>query len=101
MLILSRRNGESFIIGEDIKITVLSQRSNQVRIGIEAPRSLPIHREEVLLRQANQEVIIENISQSSDDKAPSTAETTPTSQSATKQPTETARSHPKAVVLED
>lgn len=51
MLILSRRNGESFIIGDDIKITVLSQRSNQVRIGIEAPRSLPVHREEVLERQ--------------------------------------------------
>ncbi|MGH1471347.1 MAG: carbon storage regulator CsrA [Cellvibrionaceae bacterium] len=54
MLILSRRNGESFIIGEDIKITVLSQRSNQVRIGIEAPRSLPVYREEVLLRQTKQ-----------------------------------------------
>lgn len=54
MLILSRRNGESFYIGEDIKITVLSQRSNQVRIGIDAPRSLPVHREEVLQRQKNQ-----------------------------------------------
>lgn len=50
MLILSRRQGESFIIGDDIKITVLSQRSNQVRIGIDAPRSMPVHREEVLLR---------------------------------------------------
>lgn len=51
MLILSRRNGESFIIGDDIKITVLSQRSNQVRIGIDAPRDLPVFREEVLNRQ--------------------------------------------------
>ncbi len=49
MLILSRRNGESFIIGDDIKITVLSQRSNQVRIGIDAPRELPVFREEVLV----------------------------------------------------
>ncbi|GAB1261288.1 carbon storage regulator CsrA [Aurantivibrio plasticivorans] len=51
MLILSRRNGESFVIGDDIKITVLSQRSNQVRIGIEAPRSMPVHREEVIARR--------------------------------------------------
>lgn len=54
MLILSRRKGESFVIGEDIKITVLSQRSNQVRIGIDAPRSLPVHREEVLERRKAQ-----------------------------------------------
>ena len=51
VLILSRRNGESFIIGENIKITVLSQRSNQVRIGIDAPRDLPVFREEVLDRR--------------------------------------------------
>jgi len=50
VLILSRRNGESFFIGDDVKITILSQRSNQVRIGIDAPRSIPVHREEVLLR---------------------------------------------------
>lgn len=49
MLILSRRKGESFLIGENIKITVLSQRSNQVRIGIEAPRSMPVQREELLI----------------------------------------------------
>ncbi|MGQ9425401.1 carbon storage regulator CsrA [Gilvimarinus sp. F26214L] len=53
MLILSRRKGESFMIGDDIKITVLSQRSNQVRIGIDAPRSMPVHREEVLRRGDN------------------------------------------------
>ena len=55
MLILSRRNGESFVIGDNIKITVLSQRSNQVRIGIDAPRSLPVHREEVIERRKAQE----------------------------------------------
>lgn len=53
MLILSRRKGESFLIGDNIKVTVLSQRNNQVRIGIDAPRSLPVHREEVLLRDAS------------------------------------------------
>jgi carbon storage regulator len=50
VLILSRRKGESFWVGDQIKITVLSQRSNQVRIGIDAPRSMPVHREEVLRR---------------------------------------------------
>ena len=54
MLILSRRNGESFVIGNNIKITVLSQRSNQVRIGIDAPRELPVFREEVLERRKEQ-----------------------------------------------
>lgn len=56
MLILSRRKGESFLIGNDIKITILSQRNNQVRIGIDAPRSLPVHREEILLRDQGQEI---------------------------------------------
>ena len=54
VLILSRRIGESFYIGDNVKITVLSQRSNQVRIGIDAPRSLPVHREEVVRRQQQQ-----------------------------------------------
>lgn len=59
MLILSRRKGESFIIGNDIKITVLSQRNNQVRIGIDAPRSLPVHREEVLRRDQRENTALE------------------------------------------
>lgn len=59
MLILSRRKGESFIIGNDIKITVLSQRNNQVRIGIDAPRSLPVHREEVVLRDQRENAVTE------------------------------------------
>ena len=50
MLILSRRKGESLIIGSDIKITVLENKGNQVRLGIDAPRSLPVHREEIYLR---------------------------------------------------
>ncbi|GAB1264532.1 carbon storage regulator CsrA [Aurantivibrio infirmus] len=59
MLILSRRNGESFFIGDDVKITILSQRSNQVRIGIDAPRSTPVHREEVLLRNQQKNALPE------------------------------------------
>lgn len=50
MLILTRRVGETFIIGDDITITVCSVRNGQVRIGIEAPRDVSIHRKEVYER---------------------------------------------------
>jgi len=51
MLVLSRKPSEAIIIGSGIKITVLKVERNQVRIGIEAPKDLPILREE-LLRKA-------------------------------------------------
>ncbi|RZS91394.1 carbon storage regulator CsrA [Motilibacter rhizosphaerae] len=47
MLVLSRRAGESVIIGHDITITVLEVRGDVVRIGIDAPRTVQVHREEV------------------------------------------------------
>ncbi|SEG61832.1 carbon storage regulator CsrA [Paenibacillus sp. UNC499MF] len=47
MLILSRLKGEKIIIGQDIVLTVLDVAGDQVRIGIEAPKDVPIHREEV------------------------------------------------------
>ncbi len=47
MLILSRSIGEKIIIGDDIIISVEDMRSHQVRIGIEAPRNIPVHRQEV------------------------------------------------------
>lgn len=47
MLILTRRVGESLTIGEDIKITLLGIKGNQVRIGIDAPRDVEVHREEI------------------------------------------------------
>lgn len=50
MLILSRRAGESLHVGDDIKITVLSIRGHQVKIGLELPEQMPVYREEIYLK---------------------------------------------------
>jgi carbon storage regulator len=50
MLVLSRKLGETLIIGDDIKITVLGISGNQVRMGIAAPKEISVHREEVKAR---------------------------------------------------
>ena len=47
MLVLTRKSGESIVIGDDVVLTVLEVRGGQVRLGIEAPRDVVIHRAEV------------------------------------------------------
>ena len=55
MLILTRRVGETLMVGDDVTITVLGVKGNQVRIGINAPKEVPVHREEIYLRIKNEE----------------------------------------------
>lgn len=64
MLVLTRRVGESILIGDEIVVTVLELNRDQVRIGIRAPRSVTVHREEVY-----QEILLSNRAAAADDDA--------------------------------
>jgi carbon storage regulator len=64
MLVLTRRIGEAVVVGEDIVVTVLGIKGNQIRLGVKAPRALAVHRNELLKKKADggavsQELIIE------------------------------------------
>lgn len=50
MLILTRRVGETIIINKDVRVTVLALKGNQLRVGIEAPADVEVHREEIFNR---------------------------------------------------
>jgi carbon storage regulator len=54
MLILTRRVGEAVVIGEEVTVTVLGVKGNQVRIGVNAPKTVSVHREEIFDRIRNE-----------------------------------------------
>jgi carbon storage regulator len=60
VLVLTRRANQSIMIGHDIVVTVLEVRGDQVRLGIKAPRSIDVHREEIFaqLQQANRDAAV-------------------------------------------
>ena len=64
MLALTRRIGESIIVGADIEISILEIKGDQVKIGINAPKSIPVYRKEIYLQiqQANEEANSSRIS---------------------------------------
>ena len=64
MLILTRRVGETVMIGDEVSVTVLNVKGNQVRLGINAPRDVSVHREEIYMRIQDDEAPCDD-----DDKA--------------------------------
>ncbi len=59
MLALSRKQGESIMIGSDIEITVLEVKGEQIKLGISAPKSVPVYRKEIYaqIQEANRETV--------------------------------------------
>ena len=55
MLILTRRVGETVMIGDDVTVTVLGVKGNQVRVGVNAPKEIAVHREEIFQRIKREE----------------------------------------------
>jgi carbon storage regulator len=67
MLILTRRVGETLMIGDQVSVTVLGVKGNQVRIGVNAPRNVSVHREEIydrIQRENGDEAVVHELPQS-------------------------------------
>jgi len=71
MLILTRRAGETVMIGNDVTITVLGVKGNQVRIGINAPKHMAVHREEIYERIQSEKAAAGKADSTDDDKTES------------------------------
>lgn len=63
MLVLTRKAGESIIIGDGIEITVIESKGDQIKLGIKAPKEVDIHRKEIYesIQQANQQAVSQSI----------------------------------------
>lgn len=63
MLALSRKAGESIVIGNDIEITILEIKGEQVKVGVNAPKSVPVYRKELYLQiqEANKEAVASDV----------------------------------------
>lgn len=61
MLVLTRKSGEAIRIGDDIRILIVEVKENQVKIGIEAPLSKAVHREEIYLRIQDENIKATNV----------------------------------------
>lgn len=68
MLILTRRIGETLIIGNDVKIAVLDVKGNQVKVGVDAPAVTPVHREEIYNRIKSSDTNHNDINQHANDR---------------------------------
>jgi len=66
MLILTRRVGEAVVIDEEVTVTVLGVKGNQVRIGVNAPKSVSVHREEIFERIKNERLASGNSAQTAE-----------------------------------
>jgi carbon storage regulator len=69
MLVLSRKKDESIVINNDIKIVVVEIRGDKVRLGVEAPKEVPVHRQEVFDAIARGESVGESVAESVDAEA--------------------------------